>query len=44
MGVIIPPKLHANAKPIKRVFTNLEFVGKSLMIGNKTETHNTGAV
>ena len=44
IGVIIPPKLHANAKPSNNDFENLESLGRSLTIGSIIVAHRIGAV
>mmetsp|Transcript_14108 Transcript_14108/g.20779 ORF Transcript_14108/g.20779 Transcript_14108/m.20779 type:complete len:478 (+) Transcript_14108:136-1569(+) len=44
MGVIMPPKLQAKARPSSRNFANGLSMGRSLRIGVKMVTHRTGAV
>ena len=44
MGVIMPPKLHAKARPKSNDLENLESLGKSRTIGRIIAEHNIGAV
>lgn len=44
IGVIMPPKLQAKAKPKSNDFENLESLGKSLTIGRIIAEHRIGAV